>query len=553
MRQARGLTDNTVAIESYAESVPVRTPGARGYLERARAFEQDLHRFDEVGLRRSYHGFYFISHYYPLRAMDEINAGTARRTVEELAGSPFETYLHYPFCEQICTFCHFHKKVGCPSTIAGREDAAVDTLIREMEINRGILGEPISARSLQLGGGTPSLMGNDNLRRLLDACDVNMDIQPGAEIKTEIYPKAYDEGHLREKLRIMRDFGFTELVIDLESGNRRTLDTINRRNSSLEDYLRLVDICMSEGFDRFITALMAGLPFETYDSLHRTVETIAAIDEVRVLNVFPTIMRDTDPITRQLEKAPEGFNDAATRDRMWLMARDMLSDRGFVDGPISYLHRPEDRPEQQADKFECVNLMGFGPSAFGYMNGPGDDWGGQYFNYCDEISHARRIAEGQPAIWRLGRYDKTERARRKVIFGLANVKAENLVDIERHFDVDIDALYGRTFNALLALGLIELRPEEQGIAYTAEGLARLEEITYFLYSDFAKDRSDRLPDPGVPHYKALIDQHYTVTMDPRDRAAFEAFAAGHPPEFMYRLRPLPGASRAVFATGARSA
>lgn len=538
MRQAQGRVDAFEPFESFAETQKIQNAEAATYFERADDFANSLRRYDEVGLRRTLHGFYFISHYYPLRAMDEVSGQEAKEVIESLSGSTFETYLHYPFCEQICTFCHFHKKVGSLPNIARQEGAAVDMLIRELELNREIMGQPIRARSLQLGGGTPSLMSNDELARLLDACDKNMDLQPGAEIKTEIYPKAYeDEAALRQKLRMLKSFGFTDLVIDLESGNRQTLDMINRKNSSLDDYLRLIDICISEGFDSFISALMAGLPYETYDSLYHSVDTLSKISEINVLNVFPTIMRETDPITRQLEKNPAGFNDEKTRDRMWLMARMMLHDRGFVDGPISYLHRPETRPEQQSDKFECVNLLGIGPSSFGYLNGANDDWAGQYFNYCNPHDHAARINEGLPAIWRIGRYDNAERARRKVIFGLANVKVENLLDIEAHYGVDLDEIYGKTFNALLALGLIELHPKEGGIRYTQEGLARLEEITYFLYSQHAKDRSDALPKAGDRHYQALINQHYTVTMDPLDRAAFEAFEAAQPKSFMNKLRP----------------
>ncbi|WP_338884094.1 radical SAM protein [Xenorhabdus sp. TH1] len=468
--------------------------------------------------------------------MDEISPQEAKSTIESLAGSTFEAYLHYPFCEQICTFCHFHKqRISETNSHLAKEKEVIDMLIAELKLNHDIMGEPIKARSLQLGGGTPSLMSNGSLHRLLDSCEKHMILMDGAEIKTEIYPKSYNESQLREKLRLLKSFGFTDLVIDLESGNQTSLDAINRRNSSLDDYLRLIDICMSEGFDSFISALMAGLPYETYDSLYNTVNELSKIKELNVINVFPCIMRDTDIITRKLEKNPTGYNDARTRDRMWIMARTMLHERGFVDGPISYLHRPEIRPEQQSDKFECVNLIGIEPSSFGYLNGKNNEWAGQYFNFCNTKDHAQRIKNGYPAIWRLGRYDNTERARRKVIFGLANVKTENLVDISEHYGVDLDKIYGKTFNALLKLGLIEAIPDEKGIRYTQQGLARLEEITYFLYSDFAKNRCDQLPNYSDPHYESLINQHYAVTMTSKDRKLFEDFEEGMDNHFMWRL------------------
>lgn len=492
-----------------------------------------LRDLEPYGIRRTFHGFYYISHYYPLRAMDPVSPAEVESTIATLKGSSFETYIHFPYCEYLCTFCHFYKKPTGQGSLEGREDAALTRVEAEMAMYHRVLGERLDARSLQIGGGTPSLISNDRLQRLLERVDEHLNLREGAEIKIEIYPQDYDEGDLRRKLRILKDFGFTDLVIDLESGNQDTLRYINRPRSSLEGYLRLIDICAEEGHESIITALMAGLPHETFASLDRTVQTIMTLPQVKVLNVFPVIMRETDAISAQFRREPENFHNAATRDQMWKFARDTLREAGYVEGPISYLHHPSVRPAQQADKFECVNLVGFGTSAFGYLNG--DDWAAQYFNYCNESDYAEAIDGGEFAIWRLGKYDQAERARRKVIFGLANVKTENLVDVEERFGVSIDTIYGQVFNALLSLGLIEVDRADKGIRYTEAGLCRLEEITYFLQSRFAKDRSDALPDADDPRRKELINQHYAVTMDPDDRSRFEAYVSEQSSAFMWRV------------------
>lgn len=497
---------------------------------------EGLARYEDYGIRRTFHGFYYISHYYPLRAMRDVDLKTIETRLRDLEEQTFETYIHFPYCEYLCTFCHFYKKPsGSVTTLLDKEDVALNRVEREMRMYRDLFGGPIQAHSLQLGGGTPSMISNKRLVALLETVRECMVLDDDAEIKIEIYPQDYEEGDLREKLQILKDFGFTDLVVDLESGNKETLDYINRPRSSLETYLRVLDVAVSAGHTSFITALMAGLPRETFESLDRTIQTLKSIEEVKVVNVFPVIMRETDPITTQLRRNPADFHDAATRDQMWIFARNELRDSGWTEGPISYLHRSDVRPEQQSDKFECVNLLGFGTSGFGYLNGNG--WASQYFNFCNDVDYAKRVDAGEPPIWRMGIYDQAERARRKVIFGLANVKsAENLVAIEQRFGVDVDEIYGRTFNALLMLGLIEVVPIEHGIRFTEDGLARLEEICYLLQSDYAKDACDTQPDADDPRSKELINQHYAVTMPSEDRAAFEALVADQPREFMHRIR-----------------
>jgi oxygen-independent coproporphyrinogen-3 oxidase len=496
---------------------------------------RDLRRLEEFGIRRTFHGFYYISHYYPLRAMTEVTAAEAEEVATSLEGSSFETYIHFPYCEYLCTFCHFYKKPSRSAVaFSAKEDDALGLVEAEMALYHNLLGAPLDARSLQIGGGTQSLISNKRLAQLLENVERHLALRADAEIKIEIYPQDYDPSELREKLKILRDFGFTDIVIDLESGNERTLKYINRPRSSLEAYLRLVEACIEEGHTSIITALMMGLPFETFESLDVTLQTIMSIPEVTVINTFPVIMRETDPISKQYHKNPENFHSAEVRDQMWLFARNTMRANGYTEGPISYQHRPTIRPAQQSDKFECVNLLGFGCSAFGYLNGL--DWAAQYYNFCNPDDYRERIERGQLAIWRVGKYGEHERARRKVIFGLANVKTENLFELEDRYGVSVDRLYGKIFNALLRLGLIAVDQEGEGIYYTEEGLSRLEEITYFLSSDFVKDRCDDLPSKQDAHYRELINQHYAVTIPREDRDRFEALAAGQPEEFMWRLR-----------------
>ena len=504
-------------------------------IETARHNVEALARLEDFGIRRTFHGFYYISHYYPLKAQSPITPAGALDAITQLAEPSFETYIHFPFCEYICTFCHFHKRpMGSTQNYAAKEDDALGLVEAEMALYHDVLGGPIDARSLQIGGGTPSLISNRRLARHLDKIREHMSIRPGAEIKIEIYPQDYDEGDLREKLRILKDFGFTDLVVDLESGNSQTLRYINRPRSSLEAYVKVLEIAAEEGHDSVITAIMAGLPFETFESLDHTIQTLMKMPQVRVFNVFPTIMRENDPISHQYRRNPENFHDEKVRDQMWIFARDTMRAMGYVEGPISYLHHPDARPDQQQDKFECVNLLGLGCSSFGYLNGP--DWAAQYYNYIDPVEYSQAVKAGHLPIWRLGRYGQDERARRKVIFGLANVKTENLVEIESRYGVSIDEIYGRVFNALHQLGLIAIDRSGQGIYYTEAGLCRLEEITYFLYSTFAKDACDRLPDPDDRYYKDLVTQHYAVTMPVDDRERFERFAANQSSDFMSKIR-----------------
>jgi oxygen-independent coproporphyrinogen-3 oxidase len=490
----------------------------------------DLRLLHPYGLRRTLTGYYYIAHYYPLRAMDAVDGAHAKSLVAPVAGEPCETYVHFPFCEIACSFCHFYKEVGRADLASGQDDF-LDALETEFKLYTAILGR-VQARSFYVGGGTPSLIKPRNLSRLLAMASRYLDISHRAELKFELFPKHYARGELSELLTILRDFGFTDIVIDLESGNHDSLRYVGRNPSSLEAYLELVERCVEHGFTSIVTGLIIGLPFETFDTLAHTIGVLAEIPEVQVVNTFPLITRPPDRIHQKLLRFPNDFQSTESRDALWIFARALLRGAGFSEGPISYWRRPGKRSEQQADKFECVNLLGFGPSGFGYING--QNWAAQYFNVCNLREYYRRISARELPLWRAGILDQSERSRRKLIFGLANCKTESLTEIQARFHTSIDDILGPELNALVELGLIEVVPNREGIRYTEKGLCRLEEISYFLGSAFVRDRCEA-PVPDTPDRLELLRHHYYITIPAEDRRAFENFASIQSPQFMARL------------------
>ena len=67
-------------------------------------------------------------------------------------------YIHIPFCKCKCAYCDFYSFCGDEKT---KEDYT-NALIREIEKYKGF-----SIDTLYLGGGTPTLLGEKNLEKLL--------------------------------------------------------------------------------------------------------------------------------------------------------------------------------------------------------------------------------------------------------------------------------------------------------------------------------------------------------------------------------------------------
>src|SRR3712207_5018459 len=88
-------------------------------------------------------------------------------------------YIHIPFCATRCIYCGFYS-----TTSVALQDEYVDALCREMTLNP--YRPDIS--TIYLGGGTPSLLSAENLRRLFSHIYKVYHVEPTAEVTMECNP-----------------------------------------------------------------------------------------------------------------------------------------------------------------------------------------------------------------------------------------------------------------------------------------------------------------------------------------------------------------------------
>ena len=71
-------------------------------------------------------------------------------------------YLHIPFCKQACHYCNFHF-----STSLKYKGEMVAAIMKELELQQHYLAHK-NLQSIYLGGGTPSLLSQEELDQLFE-------------------------------------------------------------------------------------------------------------------------------------------------------------------------------------------------------------------------------------------------------------------------------------------------------------------------------------------------------------------------------------------------
>ena len=245
-----------------------------------------------------------------------------------------------PFCRTKCSFCNFASGVFSRALFdryVGQvcaEIAAANDLARE-------LGGQLDRRvdSIYLGGGTPSVLAPDQLRRLFQAVRENFEVEPTTEITVECAPGTIS-GEVIDALLacgVNRVSLGVQSFVDKESSSVGRLHT---RAITLDDIARL----RSSGIGNISVDLIAGLPHQTEESWQLSLsETLAS--GVPHVSVYMLEVDEDSRLGTELLAGGSRYHahfvpdDDRTAD-LYLAACERLEQGGVQQYEISNFARP---------------------------------------------------------------------------------------------------------------------------------------------------------------------------------------------------------------------
>jgi oxygen-independent coproporphyrinogen-3 oxidase len=137
-------------------------------------------------------------------------------------------YVHVPFCQRVCPYCDF-AVVGVRALPPELEGAYLDALLAELEQRRAAF-EGRSLASLYLGGGTPSLLRPESVRRIVDAVFTAFPAGGPVETTLEVNPGTVE----RERLPGFRGAGVNRVSVGVQSFQDTTLKRLPGRGGAAD-------------------------------------------------------------------------------------------------------------------------------------------------------------------------------------------------------------------------------------------------------------------------------------------------------------------------------
>ena len=193
-----------------------------------------------------------------------------KRTFDETNNTKgISLYLHMPFCESLCTFCGYDKRITTNHFV---EEIYIDALLKEFDNYLEQLSSRPNVAQIYMGGGTPTFFEPQALEMLFDKILDKVDLKQDAFLHFEGHPN----NTTREHLEVLAKAGFNSVGFGIQDFDEKVQQTINRVQT-FEKVHEVYQNARESGFEYIKFDLLYGLPFQSVNTVNDTLNKVAKL------------------------------------------------------------------------------------------------------------------------------------------------------------------------------------------------------------------------------------------------------------------------------------
>jgi oxygen-independent coproporphyrinogen-3 oxidase len=264
-------------------------------------------------------------------------------------------YFHIPFCETLCWFC------GCTTVITLNHDKGkdyIDYLGREVAKMAPKLHPDRKVVQLHFGGGSPTFLRPDEIRRLGDIIHQHFKFSPDIEASVEVDPRRLTRDHMVA----LREVGFNRASMGVQDFNPQVQEAIHRIQPRAMTQ-QAIDWMRELGYGSINLDLIYGLPHQTPETFNETLDTVLEMKPDR-LAVFsyahvPWIKPAQKILENKILPSPESKLEV-----LKLVIERLTADNQYVYIGMDHFARPNDElAVAQRNKQLQRNFQGYSTRA----------------------------------------------------------------------------------------------------------------------------------------------------------------------------------------------
>ena len=309
-------------------------------------------------------------------------------------------YIHIPFCASRCIYCGFYSTVSAKKKDErlSIEEQYVNALCHEMELraekDNSISGERTTLSTIYLGGGTPSQLSFQSLRKIFQTIEkvfhigLEWDRESNTcstttpiEITMECNPDDVTEAFAQN----LRSLPINRISMGAQTFSDERLKFLHRRHTA-DEVETAVKRLRNVNIKNISIDLMFGFPNETLEEWKEDIERLLALD-IEHISAYSLMYEEGTPLYRLLQAGKVKDMDDELYRQMYDTLIDRLAEAGYeqyeisnfaklkvqtskfkVQSSKSKVQSPY-RSQHNSSYWHNVPYIGIGASAHSYSNG----------------------------------------------------------------------------------------------------------------------------------------------------------------------------------------
>jgi len=279
----------------------------------------------------------------------------------------------------------------------------------------------IPLESIYFGGGSPSLLNNNQLREMIDLVGKHFDVSSNFEITIEVNP----DDCSKEYLEAIKKSGINRLSVGIQSFNDKHLEQMHRAHNSKQAQEVLQS--SSRLFDNFSVDLIYGIPYSTLEEWQESVQNALRYKPPHI-SAYALTVEPKTALAHQVKKGVVTLLEEEAVKEQYDYLVNCLEEKGYENYEFSSFAKPNFYAVNNSNYWKGKPYMGIGPAAHSY-----DGYAVRSWNVAHNLNYCRAIEKGllpseKETLSKNDRYNEYVMTRLRTSGGIALQELENKWD-----------------------------------------------------------------------------------------------------------------------------
>lgn len=371
-------------------------------------------------------------------------------------------YIHIPFCERKCNYCDFNSQRANKDTI----NEYVESLI--IEIKRvSPLYKDYKIDTIFIGGGTPSILDEENISNIVDTLKGSFNISENVEFTIECNPNSTTI----EKLKTYKELGINRLSFGAQSFVDNELKILGRLHKENQIY-KVMDFAKNIGFKNINLDLMLGIPEQNKNSFEYSLNQALSL-YIQHLSVYSLIIEENTNFYKWYHDDKLNLPNEETEREFYYLLREKLKDNGYLQYEISNFSKPGYESIHNLKYWSGEDYLGLGLGSHSKIQNT------RFENVSNLDNYISSIKNNKDTIINKIQLSKIDLINEYIFMGLRKTKGINYLDLNNKFKIDFIKDYKSEIDKNLKNGYINIKDDYIFLTEKGMDFSNLVELDFY--------------------------------------------------------------------------